>query len=129
EIKSSATGRRRHYFRLEQLQGPPGVVRCIGSLLVERVGRGATCLDLLSRIRGRLTDEPGLTLKVESVVAILLGSSVPEALSEEFSLEGARASLAFFSTDEVPGNDPTPAPEGREFPFFGEPRSCHSDDG
>ena len=88
EVKTSASRRRTHHFRLEQLQAPAGSEVVICSMITERAGGGATVADLVRSIGPRIADHPDLIVRMESVIAETLGIEWRGSAHISFDREG-----------------------------------------
>lgn len=117
EVKSDSSRTRQHHFALSQLQPPEGVAIVIASLFVEQSALGTSLADLLGMVRTRLEHEPGLALRVESVVAATLGSALPAALLQQFAEEASRESLAFYDGRCIPGAGMQPPADVHDISF------------
>jgi hypothetical protein len=112
EVKTSASRRRTHHFRLEQLQPPAGAEVAICSLITERAGGGVTIADLVTEIEVRLSNRPDLIVRVETVVAETLGSEWRSSAHITFDREVARDSIRFIPVAKVPSIPADALPEG-----------------
>lgn len=102
EVKSAEGRVRRHRFSLSQLMPPSDATVLIASVLLERAAGGTSLEDLLDRARKRLSINALLQAKLDQVVALTLGESLPRALGMAFDWELAKQSLRFFSSTSVP---------------------------
>ena len=102
EVKTSASRRRTHHFRLEQLQAPTGSEALICSLITERVGGGATVADLVTEIEALIADRPDLVVRAETVIAETLGSEWRSSAHVTFDREVASESLRFIPVADIP---------------------------
>jgi hypothetical protein len=112
EVKTSASRRRTHHFRLEQLQPPAGSEVVICSLITERAGGGATVADLVNEIEIRVADRPDLAVRAETVIAETLGTEWRSSAHISFDREVARDSMRFVPVAEVPSIPADALPEG-----------------
>ena len=101
DVKSASGGVRMHHFSLEQLRpsGPTRVV--IASLLIERMEGGTSINDLVDAIRGRIAD-PGLLIRLDSVVAQTLGQDWRAGQQVRFDLQQAIHSLRLVEGSAIP---------------------------
>lgn len=106
EVKSTSGETRQHHFSLEQVRPEAEVEVVVASVRVVRAADGLALAALLDRVRGLITDDNDLLLRVDHVVAQSLGGSLRRALRERFDEEVARASLQFYQADNVPSVDP-----------------------
>jgi hypothetical protein len=102
EVKCAVGRSRRHYFSLEQVSPPATTVVLIASVCTDRAGGGTSLGNLMTELRARLTLDPELLLRLESVAALTLGRSLLEALKEAYDLELAEQSLRFFDVAAIP---------------------------
>lgn len=109
EVKSTVGPHRKHHFSQAQLDVPQGTNVVVASMFVERAGGGVSVRALVDRIGARISSEPDLLLRIESVVAATLGSSIRASSAESFDLERAEGSLQFFAGPTVP-HMPGPIP-------------------
>lgn len=101
EVKSTRQRVRRHHFSHRQLSPPVGSRAIVASLFVESSGRGPTILNLLERIRSRVS-EPAALMRLEHVVADSLGSDWRSGIEAAFDSELASESLRFYQVEDVP---------------------------
>ncbi len=102
EVKSTTGRARQHHFRLEQLHPPEGTTLLVASILVERTGAGASVIDLAQKIRSRLDNRPELLMHIDRLIGLTLGESWRYAVEDNFSVEAAETSLAFFEPSVIP---------------------------
>jgi len=102
EVKTSASRRRSHHFRLEQLLPPAGTEMVVCSLIVERSGGGQTAADLVSEIGGQIDSRPDLVVRLEAVVAETLGVEWRSSAHTTFDREVARDSVRFLAVGDIP---------------------------
>ena len=102
EVKSSGDRTRNHYFSFEQVYPAAGLDVIIASLFVERSTAGAPLGDLWDAVRGAVTVNPELRLKVDEICLRSLGHSWPEARMLRFDDQLAKQSLAFYNVQDIP---------------------------
>lgn len=109
EVKSTVGPQRRHHFSQAQLDVPRRTNAVVVSMFVERAGGGVSIRALVDRIGVLVSLEPGLLLRMESVVAATLGSTLRTSIAECFDLERANESLRYFDARTIP-RVPDPVP-------------------
>ena len=102
EVKSASGELRQHHFALAQLSPPEGVTVLLASVFANRAGGGTSIADLVDEIQGRLGDDPELSVQLDRVVGLTLGSDWRAAFEDRFDREQATASSGFYSSDVVP---------------------------
>jgi hypothetical protein len=108
DVKGASGGLRTHHFALEQLR-PIGQIRVvIASLLIDRVEGGTSVNDLVDSIRAKIAD-PGLLIRLDSVVAQILGQDWRAVQRVRFDLQQATHSLRFIDATSIP-SVPVPVP-------------------
>ncbi len=100
EVKST-TGPRIHTFAHAQLCPVPGLQVTIASLVLNPVGDGRTCADLVGRILVKLNDDVLKRGFVDQVVRTL-GTNWQNQSGVRFDLEQAKQGLKFFDVESVP---------------------------
>jgi hypothetical protein len=111
EVKTSASRRRSHHFRLEQLLPPAGTDLMICSFTVEQAGGGQTIADLVTEIFGQIVSQPGLAVRLETVIAETLGHEWRSGAHLAFDREVARDSTRFLAAADIPSIPPSAVPE------------------
>jgi len=102
EVKSTIGPQRRHHFSQMQLDLPRDTSAVVASMFVERAGGGVSIRSLMDRIGRLASSEPDLLLRLESVVAATLGSTLRSSIAECFDLERASGSLRYFDARIIP---------------------------
>lgn len=103
ETKATSDRIRAHHFSLEQCAPPTGVTAAIASMFVEQNGGGKSIAELITEIEAKLRDDDGeARLKLRSVIASSLGSSLPRALQMRFDDQLTRSTLSFFDAWDIP---------------------------
>ena len=101
EVKAASGRVRIHTFALDQVRPPMGCIAIVASILVERSGGGQTASDLLDEVRSRV-DTPDLLIRLDSVVAQIVGTEWRQANSIAFDRQLAEDSLRFFDAHDIP---------------------------
>jgi len=110
DVKAAFGGLRMHHFALEQLR-PAGQTRVvIASLLTDRAEGGSSVNDIVDSIRSRIAD-PGLLIRLDSVVAQTLGQDWRTMRQGRFDLQQATHTLRFVEAAAIPS---VPIPTPRE---------------
>jgi hypothetical protein len=118
EVKSTSGETRRHHFSLEQVRSEADVQVLVASVRVVRAAEGLTLGALLDRVRELLSGDADLLLRLDHVVAQILGETLRRALRERFDEEVARASLRFYRAEDVPAVSSSLPPEVSNVRFF-----------
>jgi hypothetical protein len=108
EVKAASGGQRIHHFSLEQLRPPPSTHVMIASVLVERAEGGSSVADLVDDIRSRISD-PNMLIRLDSVVAQVVGHDWRSMQQVHFDLQVAIESFRFFDAASIPAV-PIPLP-------------------
>lgn len=117
EVKS-ASDRREHHFRREQLIPPKDSRITVASLIVKSAGGGASIADLVTRINS-IPGISGVMLeKLSRVVCETLGLDWRSAIDLRFDENQARQSLQFFDGAEIPSIREPPPPQISEVRFI-----------
>ena len=101
EVKAAAGQLRIHHFSLEQLRPPVPTKVVVASLLTQRTAGGTSVADLVDSIRGRIGDAE-ILIRMDSVVARILGQNWREAEAMRYDLQLAAESLRFVDGIELP---------------------------
>ena len=117
EVKSTASGRRVHYFTHMQCVPPEGTLGILASLFVQSSGGGTSLLDIIRDIETRLATNEALTRKLHTNVAQALGDTMPRLLNQKFDVELAKSSLRIFDLNEIPAVRGSLPPEVSEIRF------------
>lgn len=110
EIKSAGKRVRRHHFSHRQLCPPIGTRAVIASLFVESSGRGPTISSLHEQIRVCVSD-PRALMRLDHIVADILGTDWRAGIDASFDSELASESLQFYRANDVPSL-PADTPRG-----------------
>ena len=102
EVKCAVGRARMHHFALQQLSPPAMTVLLVVSVCTERSGGGTSLRDLLNTLRARLSEEPDLLLRLESVVGATLGNGLVQAMDEAYDRQMADQSIRFFEVSSIP---------------------------
>jgi hypothetical protein len=101
EVKAAAGQLRIHQFSLEQLRPPLPTRIVVASLLTERTAGGTSIANLVDAIRGRIGDAE-LLIRMDSVMAGILGANWREAETVRYDLQLAAESLRFVDGAVLP---------------------------
>ena len=102
EVKATSMRRRIHNLSLEQCGPPEGTRGLLVSVFIETIGGGLSVLELIRSVEARLIGHNNAILKVQSVIADTLGSSLPAALAVRFDDNLARKSTRFYDLGAIP---------------------------
>jgi hypothetical protein len=111
EVKSTSQGMRLHHFSLEQLNPPADTRVLIASTFMEKTGAGTSLEELIEEIRSQLGGDAELEERLNRVVALTLGISLQQGLTQRFDKELARQSLRVFDASVIPKLS-NPLPDG-----------------
>lgn len=106
EIKSTVYKTRQHYFTLEQLAPLPAATVLIVSLFVERSSMGTSVIELMDKVRSKISDNTKQILHLEKTVAFTLGDNWRSGLEEQFDIKVAEDTLGFFDPSSIPSVNP-----------------------
>lgn len=126
EVKTTTRPVREHEIALGQLVDGRGDRVTFASLMVEPNDAGTSIADLLGAIVARLPANSEAPLRVRAITARTLGESWRDAAQVRFDLEKARASLRWFSAEQIPSPSPDLPPQVSRVRFTVDLSDCDS---
>lgn len=102
EVKSFSGDIRLHYFSLEQLHPPGGVIALVASVCVEGSQAGDSIADLREKIQSHLGNNLDTLLHIDRVIARTLGNAWQQVSKVRFDERIAAESLTFYETSSIP---------------------------
>lgn len=102
EVKATSGKSRIHHFSAEQCTPPSGTVGVVASLFVESSSGGPSALDLMARIEAKVFGRPEAIIKLQRVVACMLGQSFSRAINICFDEHIAAESLQYYDLGTIP---------------------------